>query len=342
MCPVPDFSQVARVRDQGDATTHEASPINNFALRFTLVMKGPPDRAEDARVDLPIMIPHELLIKMADSKLVLILSTNGIGYFVFEQYPKFYGLFRDESYEIQSNDPNNPGWSKVKRKSFRLYYDGELIVVWSCAGFKKSLCKVRGGVLLGVESDPLDLTNSKFYMNRPLNPKGRLEDEHEAVVNLGLEMSFISEYALFKEERSLQMIFPRTGIKLHVNELEASAQLVKLSVRRDGDAVPRECSFVVSNGEFRTDSGKYFSLHGLESGSADLIMGRQLMSLYGSIMFLRDGRFFLVSMPDGIRERVIGLDVEVTTLDMGLYANDEIVFQSHETTAYPSYFRVQS
>jgi hypothetical protein len=305
-------------------------------------MKGPPDRVEDARVDLPIMIPHELLIKMADSKLVLILSTNGIGYFVFEQYPKFYGMFRDESYEIQSNDPNNPVWSKVKRKSFRLYYDGELIVVWSCAGFKKSLCKVRGGVLLGVESDPLDLTNSKFYMNRPLNPKGRPEDEHEAVVNLGLEISFISEYALFKEERSLQMIFPRRGIKLRFNELEASAQLVKLSVRRDGDAVPRECSFVVSNGEFRTDSGKCFSIHGLESGSADLIMGRQLMSLYGSLMFLRDGRFFLVSMPDGIRERVIGLDVEVTTLDMGLYANDEIVFQSHENTPYPSYFRVQN
>ena len=273
------------VDERSDPPTEEIKTIfDGLAIRSTLVKRKKPNELHNFSIDLPVMISHETLIKMAESGTVLHLNSDQIGYFVFQMYPNFLGLFRDELCEVPSNDPQNPGSTKVKRKSFRLYYGNELVIVWSCVSFKASTCNAKGGLVLGTAGDSLDNVNSKFMMSLPPSLENQLDfgTDHVALVNMSVYFSFISQYGLWKEEE-LTGKLPRTRIQMRFGEDSIDAESVTLKVKRDENADYLECPFVICDGQFRNIAGnRFFMVPGLADGTADLILGNFLMSLFGS------------------------------------------------------------
>lgn len=306
---------------------------NGHAIRSTLVKRKKPDELYDASIDLPIMISHEVLIKMAETGAVLHLNSDKIGYFIFQMYPNFLGLFRDEIWEIQSNDPRNSGSTRVKRKSFRLYYENELVVVWSCVSFKSSTCNAKGGLILGTAGDALDNVNSRFIMSLPPSLKDQVEfgADHVGVVNMSVYFSFISKYALWKEEK-LTGKLPRTSIQMRFGKDAIDAEFVKLRVKRDIDAEYLECPFVICDGQFKNISGnRFFMVPGLVDGTADVILGTFLMSLFGSRLHYLKERFVLTSMLDGKNEKAVEFDLETIQVDLSWCVTDNVLFQSYNT-----------
>ena len=320
------------VDERSDPPTEEIKTIfDGLAIRSTLVKRKKPNELHNFSIDLPVMISHETLIKMAESGTVLHLNSDQIGYFVFQMYPNFLGLFRDELCEVPSNDPQNPGSTKVKRKSFRLYYGNELVIVWSCVSFKASTCNAKGGLVLGTAGDSLDNVNSKFMMSLPPSLENQLDfgTDHVALVNMSVYFSFISQYGLWKEEE-LTGKLPRTRIQMRFGEDSIDAESVTLKVKRDENADYLECPFVICDGQFRNIAGnRFFMVPGLADGTADLILGTFLMSLFGSrLSFVKD-RFVLTSMLDGKNEKTVEFDNETIQVDLSWYLTDNVVFQTY-------------
>ena len=305
--------------------------FDGLAIRSTLVKRKKPNELHNYSIDLPVMIPHETLLKMAELGTVLHLNSDQIGYFIFQMYPNFLGLFRDELCEVPSNDPQNPGSTKVKRKSFRLYYGNELVIVWSCASFKASTCNAKGGLVLGTAGDSLDNVNSRFIMSMPPSLEGQLAfgTDHVGVVNMRVYSSFISQYGLWKEEQ-LTGKLPRTSIQMRFGEDAIDAESVTLEVKRDENADYLKCPFVICDGQFRNAAGnRFFMVPGIADGTADLILGTFLMSLFGSRLSYVKGRFVLTSMLDGKNEKTIEFDNETIQVDLSWYLSDEVVFQTY-------------
>ena len=320
------------VDERSDPPTEEIKTIfDGLAIRSTLVKRKKPNELHNFSIDLPVMISHETLIKMAESGTVLHLNSDQIGYFVFQMYPNFLGLFRDELCEVPSNDPQNPGSTKVKRKSFRLYYGNELVIVWSCVSFKASTCNAKGGLVLGTAGDSLDNVNSKFMMSLPPSLENQLDfgTDHVALVNMSVYFSFISQYGLWKEEE-LTGKLPRTRIQMRFGEDSIDAESVTLKVKRDENADYLECPFVICDGQFRNIAGnRFFMVPGLADGTADLILGTFLMSLFGSrLSFVKD-RFVLTSMLDGKNEKTVEFDNETIQVDLSWYLSDNVIFQTY-------------
>lgn len=299
--------------------------FGNIEPRFLLMKRCFSNVELETRVDLPLMISHEELVRMAQSKAILHLATKNEGYFSFENSSGFVGLIRTDNFETHNSQIHEDRRLLVRRKSFRLYYDENLILIWSCLGFKKNSCKVAHGLVLGTVSDPLDKTDNQFSFGDPLDSSidEGTNTKHEMLVHLGIDESLISEYALWREEQ-------RFGIKFMKHEFVShgtNSQTVLLRVQRSETSTPKVCPFIISEGSFRTVSDDQLVLvEGLADRFLDVVFGRNVTKFFGSFLKFHNGIATITSIPDGVNERRLDLGLVPFDVDTGIYVSDKVLF----------------
>ena len=299
--------------------------FGNIEQRF-LIMKRCFSNVElETRVDLPLMISHEDLIRMAQSKAVLHLAINNQGYFSFENSSGFVALVRTDDFETHYSQIHEDRKLLVRRKSFRLYYDENLILIWSCLGFQKNTCKTASGLILGAVADPLDKTDNQFSFSDPLDSS--IENgnniKHEMLVHLGIDESLISEYALYREEQRFDVKFMRHEFVSH----GSNSQTVMLRVQRSETSTPKVCPFIISGGSFRTVSeDQLMFVKGLSDRFLDVVFGRNVTKFFGSFLKFHNGIATITSIPDGVNERRLDLGLVPFDVDTGIYVSDKVLF----------------
>ena len=294
------------------------------AVRLVLTKCWPSGEVKEADVDFPLIVSHNLLKKLARKGIVLNLATEYVAYFAFETKPGFMGLFRTEI-ETQQSELNGT------RTNLRLFYGNELVVVWSCARFKYSSCNLRGGLILGIEGDKLDASDNRFFLSEPQDPENPVEvgPKHDILVKLDTDMSFINEIGLLKEEGISGITFPR--FDFYMSGIDA--KMVYLKVKRSEGLRPTRCPFIISNGVFKARRGmRFFYLEGLSDGMVDVILGKEVMSLLGTMVTLQENYVIFRSKRDSRMERTVYFGLKPASMDLGVRASDNVLFHMHDPT----------
>ena len=325
MCPGSDFLN-KEFRNQRVGEKGPTPLFEDQAVRLVLTKCWPPESAKETNIDFPLMVSHELLKTLATKGVVLNLATRYMGYFVFETMPGFLGVFRDEFVRIREEELSETG---EQRTIFRLYYGSELVVIWSCAGFKNVACNLRGGLMLGIEGDRIEATGCRFFLSEP--PEGTpsidVGPRHDILINFGTDMSFINEMALKKEEELLG----RKLMRLDFDLSGIDTEMVYLKVQKDRDSKPTGCPFIVSNGEFKTRKGmKFLYLEKLSDYMVDVVLGNQVMSLLGSAVTLQRDRVVFKSKRDNYTENTVVFMLKPLNLDLGIRASDRVIFHKYD------------
>ena len=91
--------------------------------------------------------------------------------------------------------------------------------------------------------------------------------------------------------------------------------------------------FVISNGVFKARRGmRFFYLEELSDGMVDVVLGKEVMSLLGTMVTLQENYVIFRSKRDSRMERTVYFGLKPASMDLGVRASDNVLFHMHDPT----------